>query len=147
LFLVELPLQLFGVCLRGAGRVAEQQWLLAGQSVARMIAALVWLRAGGGLPGMVLLLGAINLATSATLFLRLKRLGPSVSLAPRRYDAVLARELREPGRFFFLLQLSGAIVFCTDPLVISAMLGTEQVAAYGVAQRIVILASSVVATV
>ncbi|HEY4933206.1 MAG TPA: lipopolysaccharide biosynthesis protein [Terriglobales bacterium] len=54
-------------------------------------------------------------------------------------DLPLARELLASGSVFFLIQISGAVVFSSDNLVVAHYLGVEQVTPYAVTWRLVAL--------
>jgi O-antigen/teichoic acid export membrane protein len=54
-------------------------------------------------------------------------------------DLPLARELLASGSVFFLIQISGAVVFSSDNLMVAHYLGVEQVTPYAVTWRLVAL--------
>jgi O-antigen/teichoic acid export membrane protein len=147
MFLVELPLSLFGACLRSIGFLHVQQGVAVAQTVSRTLAAGLHLWNGGGLLGLILLLGGINLATHAVLLAVLRRRVAGITLAPAAWDAALARDMHSSGFFFLLLQIAGAASYGAPPLVISAALGTAAVAPYAVAQRLVHIATSLTSAI
>jgi O-antigen/teichoic acid export membrane protein len=66
-FLFELPFTIFGACLRNIGRIYVQQTVVIGQTIARCVAAIVYLLMGGHVVGVIVLLASINIATHLVL--------------------------------------------------------------------------------
>jgi O-antigen/teichoic acid export membrane protein len=134
-FLLELPLTLFSACLRNIGKIHLQQAMAALQSVAKVVVSFLYLSSGGGLTGLILALSATNILCYLGTYALLRKHLPGLSVGLRYFDRMLCRQMVVPSFFFLVLQLSGAIAFGTDAVVISARLGVEQVAPYAVAQR------------
>lgn len=147
MFLIELPLSLFGACLRSIGALHAQQSVAVAQALLRTLAAGLHLWRGGGLLGLILLLGCVNLATHAVLLVVLRRRVAGLTLAPSASDPALARDMHSSGFFFLLLQIAGAASYGAPPLIISAALGTAAVAPYAVAQRLVHIATSLISAI
>jgi O-antigen/teichoic acid export membrane protein len=146
-FLVELPFSLFGACLRTLGRIERQQAVAIAQNVARLAVAFAFLSAGGTLIGLVVLLSAVNLLTGVGNLRLVGRELPGVTLAPAASDKLLRREMTGPSAYFLLLQASGAVAFGADTFIIAALLGTSEVAPYGIAQRLAFMAIGAVAAI
>jgi O-antigen/teichoic acid export membrane protein len=148
LFAMELPLlaleRIFGAV--GAG-IPWNVWLVAGH-LGGLLASVVVLRAGGGLPALVAAgTGARLLAlagSGAWLFVvRRPELRPSAADVERRR----IRELIGMGRHFFILQAAALILYNTDNLIIARVLGAEQVTAYTVAWRLFMIPPAAMAVV
>jgi O-antigen/teichoic acid export membrane protein len=146
-FLVELPLGVFGACLRAIGRVDRQQGVGVLQNVARVVAAVLVLRAGGELPILIALLATVNVLSCALQYACLRREIPGLNVSPRRWDITSAREMSSPSRYYFVLQIAGAVTFGSDTVIISSLLGTNLVAPYAIAQRLVSVGLAVVSTI
>ena len=146
-FLVELPFTLFDGCLRNLGRIEQQQVVATLQNVARLGLAFVFLWAGGRLLGLVLLLSAANLATGWLNYRLLARALPGATLSPQLSDATLRREMKGPSAYFLVLQAGGALAFGSDAVIISVVLGANEVAPYSIAQRLAFMAAGAIAAI
>jgi len=146
-FLAELPTGVFGGALRAVGQIRLQQRNAAFQNVGRVSVALAYLGMGGGLRGLVVALSAVNMAVGILNYRDLRRTVEGIRVSPRLRDPSLARTMRAPSFFFLLLQVSSAIAFSADALVVSSHLGTASVAPYGIAQRLTFIALGLVMAV
>jgi O-antigen/teichoic acid export membrane protein len=146
-FLVELPLGVFGACLRSIGRIDRQQGVAALQNVARVVIAVAFLRAGGTLVALIILLSMVNVICCLLQYGCLKHELPGLKASRVLWDADAAREMRSPSRYYFLLQIAGAIAFGSDTVIISSVVATSLVAPYVIAQKLVGSALGVVSTV
>ena len=146
-YLAELPLQIYSACLRGIGEIRVQQSNVLLQTVVRLAGAVLILHLGGSLALVVVFQAAVNVGTGLLNGCALRFRIPGLSIRWDLVDSGLKSELQNPGAFFLLLQVSGAIAFNADALVISGALGTAQVAPYSVAQRITVLASSLLGAI
>ncbi|MDE1163310.1 MAG: oligosaccharide flippase family protein [Acidobacteriaceae bacterium] len=66
---------------------------------------------------------------------------PYLKPNPRLMSTRIARELFKQGTLFFLLQLTGLVVFNSDNLIITHYLGPDQVTPYSIAWRLISYAS------
>ncbi len=146
-YLIELPFRIFPGCLRNVDKIDVQQWLGAAQSILKVIVSFVWLSLGGSIVGLIVVIAATNIATYYCSYQVLRRELPHLSLSLRHFNGALRRDMVGPSLYFFLLQVSGAICVSTDAIVISSRLGTDQVTPYAIAQRIGLLAVTVVTTI
>lgn len=145
-FLVELPLKTLGATLRAVGKVATDQAIGIGTSVSRLSFAAVYLSLTRNLEGLVLGFGLINLMASVGHWVALRRAYPKLHVRPSLFDPTLVPQLRQPGLYFLLLQIAGAVAFSTDALVLSSHLGTQAVSDYSVAQRLTTLTAALSTT-
>lgn len=147
MFLIELPLTLFGACLRSTGALHVQQGVAVAQTLLRTLAAGLHLWSGGGLLGLILLLGSVNLVAHVVLLALLRRRVSGLTLSRAALDPALARDMHTTGVYFLLLQIAGAISYGAPPLIISSALGTAAVTPYAVAQRLVQIANTLTSAV
>src|SRR5262249_35989970 len=117
-FLLELPLTLFAACLRNIGKIHLQQAMAALQSVAKVVVSFLYLSSGGSLTGLILALSATNIFCYLGTYAVLRKHLPGLSVGLRCFDQTLCRQMVVPSFFFLVLQLSGAIAFGTDAVVI-----------------------------
>lgn len=141
-FLVSLPL---GIVQRVQMGFQEGYWnslWTAAGSLLGVAAMLLAVYAGLGLPWLVLALaGAPVVAAMANgvhlLGVQRRELLPRWGLA----SAVVARGIAGTGFLFFILQLSTAVAFASDNLIVAQVLGASSVSTYSVAQRLFGLSS------
>lgn len=146
-FMIEMPLAIFSICLRNIGKIQVQQAVAGGQNLARVAVAYVWLSADGGLLGLIVVLSAVNIASYWVHYILLLRNVHGLKFSRKLINNKLFGEMKPHSFYFLLLQISSAIVFSTDTLVISAMLGTEVVTSFSIAQRVTSMAVSIIATI
>jgi O-antigen/teichoic acid export membrane protein len=146
-FLVELPLGVFAACLRAIGRVDLQQAVAVLQNLGRVVAAVLFLRAGGALWGLIIVLSLVNILSYVLNWICLQRDRAGLRMSVSLWDAGLARAMRSHSSYYFLLQIAGAILFGSDTVIISAVLGTSLVPPYAIAQRLSSIALGVVSTI
>jgi O-antigen/teichoic acid export membrane protein len=146
-FLIELPFSLFSTCLRNIGKIHLQQFMAAIQNIARLLVAFIYLYLSSNLIGLIVALACTNVIVHLLNYTVLKHELPAISFHPIFYDNKMLNDMIAPSFYFLVLQISGAIAFSTDSLVISAMLGTELVTPYAVAQRLAYMAMGVVTVI
>ncbi len=145
--LLELPFSVLPACLRASGGIEAQQRIASVQTIARVIAGAGTLGLGAGLPAAIALQSLVNVAASLGALVRLRADLPRLNLSPSWFKSNIADQMRSPSRYFFLLQISSGIAFGSDQIIISAVIGPGAVTAYAVAQRLVNIGTSLVATV
>ena len=134
-FLVELPLGVFAACLSAVGRVDVQQAVAVAQNLVRVLVALAFLGTGGSLAGLILVLSLVNVLACGLQYACLRHEIPGITLRPKLWTGELARAMRRPSAHYFLLQIAAAVIFGSDTVLISSLLGTGLVAPYAIAQR------------
>jgi O-antigen/teichoic acid export membrane protein len=145
-FLIGLPMS-----VAAQVRIARQESYVvhataAAGNLLAVGALLVVIVAHQGLPWLVVAMAGPPLATAAVngfvLFVRdAPELRPSIQLASFGTGFALLRS----GFLFFVLQVSIAVAFTTDTLIVARILGPEAVAQYGVAAKLFLLPTAVVA--
>lgn len=138
LFLLGLPVNLVGKILGGYQQLQIVNYFSAAGAVLSLIAIVITTSFHGGLVALVLAYsGSLlfsNIVCMLWLFLSSKPwLFPNVS----KFDMSIAKQMLGFGGMFFLLQLSGLIVFNSDNLVIAHYLGPRQVTPYNITWRLV----------
>ena len=143
-FLVGMPL---GIATQV--RLARQEGYIvhltaAAGNVAAVGALLVGIAMQQGLPFLVVAMAGPPLVASAingiVLFRRdAPELSPSRSLADRRTGVSLLRA----GFLFFVLQISIAVAFTSDTLVVAHVIGPTAVAEYGVTSRLFMIPAAI----
>ncbi len=141
-FLVSLPLTLVNRVLGGYQQVHLANYFNMGNSVLGLIAILatVWLK--GSIVFLMaaysaaMLLGTLSLNVWVVL-----RDRPWMRPHPRKVSRGMVRRLFGQGSLFFVLQLTGLVVFNSDNLVITHYLGAAAVTPYSVGWRLTQYAS------
>jgi O-antigen/teichoic acid export membrane protein len=143
-FLAQLPL---GVVQRVQLGYQEgfvtQAWSVVGNAMA-LLGLLLVLRVRAGLPLLVLAVaGAPVLAgtLNTVFFFVLKR--PWLMPRLNRVSRVVATRILTAGFFFFVLQVSGAIGYQTDSLILAQILGPNSVTVYSVTCKLFTIIPSV----
>ena len=135
-FLFELPFTLLPASLRAVGGLGRQQGVAAVQTAVRVAGAIIYLRMGGGLMGLIIFLAALNVASHLAAGVFLARRCPVIVRQPGRFDAAMARDMRAPSGYYLLLQVGGAVLLGTDSIVIATILGARVLPPYSIAQRL-----------
>lgn len=146
-FLLQLPLMIFRVSLRSLNLIYKEQLFGIMFTVMQFVGVLGILLFGIGIVGLSVVYGAVGVFSGLILFAYLCSIVPGISVSRKFVDKKLAKELMTPGIYFFILQLSGGLIFGTDNIIISAVLGTAAVAPYAVAFRFFMMSSGIVSVI
>jgi O-antigen/teichoic acid export membrane protein len=135
-----LPLGLAQRALHGCQRVASAARVAALGNVLQVVFAGIAATAGAGFPWWVAVVLSPMLVTGLLSWLVLAR-GELRTLRPaaRYATATEARGLARTGVLFAGLALAGTVAFETDALVISAVLGPDDVARFAIPARILLM--------
>lgn len=146
-FMLEMPLTIFGACLRNIDKISTQQTIVTFQNITRLCLAFYFLSIGGGLVGLILLLSSVNVLFHIIQFIMLSKYVKNLRVSVKLYDNKVLADMKAHNFYFLLLQVSGAIAFSTDTIVISATLGSESVTSFSIAQKIAFMAVGIVTTI
>ncbi len=135
-FAIGQPLQVFRLAFRAFERVDLEQYGLAGLSVISLFLTILALWAGQGVIGVALVYAVLQLAGGAIFFVALLREFPQLYFSVRSFSPRLARRMIAPGFHFFVVSVSGVLMWGIDNLVISGMLGVVFVTAFAIAARL-----------
>lgn len=136
LFLLSIPLQVFSSALRSIYRIHEEQGAQILSTILRLAGVAFVLIKGGGLAALAWVQGICLLLPGVLSWLRLSQISPYYKARFRLINRNLARTMLAPSIAFFMLQISGGILFSTDNLVIGHFLGSAEVPSYAVPQRL-----------
>lgn len=131
------PLGVFGAGLSGLQRYDLANLIGIGIGVARAIAFVVVLRAGGGLVGLAWTSLAMNLLGHALSALTLVRLLPGLRLGRGAITRERLGLIGSYSGFAFVGALANSVTFQTDALVITAFLGAAFVTPFALAAGLV----------
>jgi O-antigen/teichoic acid export membrane protein len=136
--LLSLPLGLANRVMGGYQRVPVANLFAMLNSAFSLLAIILVVRTHGS---VVVLMAAFCAAMLTGTFLLNLWMGlrhePRIRPTLKRVHLGAAREIMSHGVLFFVLQLSGLIVFNTDNLIIAHFLGAEQVTPYAVTSKVV----------
>ena len=138
IILIDLPARLGVKILGGYQEVRTANLFAAVGSIGNLVSIIVLVHMRAGLPAMVAgsasaLVGADALCLLWLFWIHKPWLRPRVA----HLNRAAAYRMMQLGTEFFLLQLSGLIVFNSDNLVITHYLGPAEVARYSIAWRLV----------
>jgi O-antigen/teichoic acid export membrane protein len=134
---LQVPLNVFGNALFGAGRIVARNAFIVARMVGSGAAIVVAIEAGGGLLAFVVAQAGAELAVMIAQAAWARARVEGLDASPR--DANRDR-LREVTAFSFAvlgLMVATQLAFYSDGIVIGAIIGTTAVAVYTVAMRIV----------
>lgn len=143
LFLFQLPFTIFRVTLRSLNLIYKEQLCMTIFTVIQFICVVVVLVSGIEIIGLSVVYGAVGILLGVTVFLYLHRIVPNISISKEFVDKRIAKKLMKPGIYFFILQLASGLIFGTDNIIISAVLGTAAVAPYAIAFRFLMMSSGI----
>jgi O-antigen/teichoic acid export membrane protein len=135
-FAFSQPLQVFRLGFRAFERVDVEQYGLAALSVANFFLTILVLWAGQGILGVALVYAFLQLAGGAVFFAALTRKFPQLHFSLRLVSPRLARRMLPPGFHFFVVSVSGVLMWGIDNLVISGVMGVAFVTAFAIAARL-----------
>ena len=141
-FLFSLPLNLANRVLSGYQQVHVGNYFAMVNSVLGLVAIVTTVLLKGSIVQLMLSYCLAMLTGSVLLNLWLSIWHkPWIRAYPKRFEREKARTLFGQGFLFFLLQLTGIVVFNSDNLVITHFLGAAEVTPYSVAWRLTSYAS------
>lgn len=124
-----LPFRTFESTLRGLQRQYTVETIGAGAALVNAFATVAVLRAGWGLAGLAFVTLAMSLVQGLITWLSTLRLGVRVDLL-RNVDKNAVRALVSFSVYLFINSLAVAMVFNTDNIVTSAVIGASAVTVY-----------------
>jgi len=146
-FLLRLPLTIFNVTLRSLNLIYKEQLFGLLFTVIQFIGVIVVLWAGVGIVGLSVVYGMTGLLSGIVLFFYLHRIIPDFGVSRKFADKATAKKLIVPSGYFFILQLAGGLIWATDNIIISTVLGVAEVAPYAVAFKVVAMIIGAVSVV
>lgn len=140
-FLLELPFSVFRAALYGSGQVAQERWIGILQVLLRLGLAYVFSLTNPPLWLAVVALSLVNLGCYASSALRLRRAFPKLLSFPSKVAEPTNKSAADnlfgnASRDFFLVQIAGAILWSTDPLIAGFVLGPGAAAQVSAAWRV-----------
>jgi len=146
-FLLKLPLTIFNSTLRSLNLIYKEQLFGLLFTVIQFTGVLVVLWSGIGILGLSVVYGATGLLSGIVLCFYIHQLIPGFSVSVKYANKAMAKKLMAPGGYFFILQLAGGLIWATDNIIISTVLGVAEVAPYAVAFRVFMLTTGVVSVI
>ena len=146
-FLLKLPLTIFRVTLRSLNLIYKEQLFGLLFTVIQFIGVLLVLWSKAGIVALSVVYGSTGLLSGIVLFFYLHKIVPDLSVSRKFADKNTAKELMTPGVYFFILQLAGGLIWATDNIIISAVLGVADVAPYAIIFKVFMLTIGVVSVI
>lgn len=138
--------QALRAAVRAYERVDLEQYCSAALSVANLGLAVVMLYMGKGIVGVAAAYAFVQFGGGVLFFAVLARRIPQLHLSLRFFSWQLLLEMLGPGFYFFVLSVSGALIWGVDNLVISGVMGVALVAPFAIAARLTTLLRGVAST-
>ena len=136
--LLTLPLGLANKVMGGYQRVPVANMFAMVNSVLGLVAIILVVRMHGSVVNLMAAFCAAMLTGTVLLNLWMGlRHEPRIRPTPGKVRFGAAREILSHGMLFFVLQITGLIVFNTDNFIIAHFLGAEQVTPYAVTWKLV----------
>ncbi len=111
-------------------------WTIAGNvATLLLLLAAIWTRLSLATLIFVLFFTPImfNILNSMDMFIRVR---PDIRPRIASFDARHLQEIMASGALFFILQISASVIFASNPLFITQMLGASEVTTFGVVDRL-----------
>ena len=144
-FALGQPLQVFRLAFRAFERVDLEQYGLAAFSVANLLLTALALWAGAGIEGVAAVYALLQLAAGLVFFAVLMRKFSRLRFSTRNISLALARRMLTPGFHFFVVSVSGVLMWGIDNLVIAGAMGVAFVTAFAIASRLTSLLRGLIA--
>ena len=146
-FLLKLPMSIFNVTLRSLNLIYKEQLFGLLFTVIQFIGVVFVLFSGSGIIWLSVVYGATGLLSGIVLFVYLHKLVPGFSVSSKFASKTRVKNLLAPGGYFFVLQLASGLIWATDNIIISSIIGIAEVASYAVAFRVFMLTIGIVSVV
>jgi O-antigen/teichoic acid export membrane protein len=146
-FLLKLPLTIFNVTLRSLNLIYKEQLFGLLFTVIQFIGVIAVLWSDVGIVGLSVVYGVTGLLSGIVLFVYLHKLVPGFSVSRKFASKTMVRKLTVPGGYFFILQLAGGLIWATDNVIISAILGVAEVVPYAIAFKVFLLTIGIASVV
>jgi O-antigen/teichoic acid export membrane protein len=144
-FALSQPLQVFRLGFRAFERVDLEQYGLAALAVANLLLTVLALWAGWGIAGVAAVYAFLQLAAGAAFFVALTRKFSPLHFSWRLFSPGILRRMLAPGFHFFVVSVSGVLMWGIDNLVIAGVMGVAFVTAFAIASRLTSLLRGLVA--
>lgn len=144
-FALSQPLQVFRLAFRAFERVDIEQYGLAALSVANLLLTALVLWAGWGIASVAVVYAFLQVAAGVVFFAALARKFRRLRFSVRHLSLPLARRMLPPGFHFFLVSVSGVLMWGIDNLVIAGVMGVAFVTAFAIASRLTSLLRGLIA--
>jgi O-antigen/teichoic acid export membrane protein len=135
-FALSQPLQVFRLAFRAFERVDLEQYGLAALGVINLSLTILVLWTGQGIIGVAVVYAVLQLAGGAVFYSALTREFPQLHFSVHSFSPRIARRMIPPGFHFFVVSVSGVLMWGIDNLVISGVLGVVFVTAFAIAARL-----------
>ncbi len=132
-FLCKLPLSIFSSTLKSMNLIYKEQMFALLSSVIQIFGVIFVLKSNIGILGLAYVYGATGLILGISLYLYLPTKIKNFRISFRFVDIEVAKMILVPGGYFFLLQLSGALIAGTDNVIISMFMSISDVPPYAIA--------------
>jgi O-antigen/teichoic acid export membrane protein len=143
-FLLKLPLQVLNVSLRSLNMIYKEQTCMLIVNVVRFCVLVYALVNGADLVVLAFVYGVTGLIPGVLVYAALRKETQRFSISPEHFNIEQAKLLISPSLYFLLLQLSGALIWATDNIIISYQMGVAEVPPYAIAFKIFTLVIGVV---
>jgi len=144
-FALGQPLQVFRLAFRAFERVDLEQYGLAALSVANFLLTALALWAGAGIVGVAAVYAFLQVVAGVVFFAALVRKFSRLRFSMRHFSFSLARRMLPPGFHFFVVSVSGVLMWGVDNLVIAGAMGVAFVTAFAIASRLTSLLRGLIA--
>lgn len=140
------PLQVFRMALRALERVDLEQQGLSLQAILNLLVVIAVLFLGGRLVAVAIAYASVQVLSGGLFLLYLKRKFPRLGFSSAHLSRRMAVSMLAPGIHFFIMSLSGVLIWGVDNIVISGVLGVVFVTAFAIASRLTTVLRSMVGT-
>jgi len=144
-FALGQPLQVFRLAFRAFERVDLEQYGLAALSAANLLFTALVLWAGEGIAGVAAVYAFLQVVAGVVFFAALTRKFKRLRFSLRHFSLTLARRMLPPGFHFFVVSVSGVLMWGIDNLVIAGVMGVAFVTAFAIAARLTSLLRGLIA--
>ena len=136
---------MFRLAFRAFERVDLEQYGLAVLAIVNLLLTVLALWAGWGIIGVAGVYAFLQLAAGAAFFAALTRRFSLLRFSWRQFTPGLLRRMLPPGFHFFVVSVSGVLMWGIDNLVIAGVMGVAFVTAFAIAARLTSLLRGLVA--
>jgi O-antigen/teichoic acid export membrane protein len=140
------PLQVFRMALRAFERVDLEQQGLSLQTLLNLLVIVVVLVLGGRVVAVAIAYAVVQVLSGGFFLLYVRRKFPLLDFSFADVSKDSAPSMLTPGFHFFVLSLSGVLIWGVDNIVISAVLGVAFVTAFAIASRLTSILRGIVIT-
>ncbi|QLY79121.1 lipopolysaccharide biosynthesis protein [Clostridium intestinale] len=136
-FLINFVFSIFNNILIGYKRIYLSNILIIIRSILMLVSNYAFFKYSNDIKKLAIVYTVTSVIVFVISIIFIKKRSKGTIISIKAYDKKLLKVILKPGIFFFLIQVSGIIVYNTDNIILTNFIGAEIVALYFSAYKII----------